>query len=84
MKVLNAIQKAKFKTFMEIRNQLMHNITASSYEKCFTFLPTGKDKWILSQYRQLKGLSKEESLKSASLALAKDVFAIVTDIFPPY
>ena len=76
MQVLNATQKAKFQTFMEIRNQLMHNISASTYVKCFTFLPAGKD-----QYRQLKGLSKEEELKKASLALAEDVFNITTSLF---
>ena len=80
MKVLNTTKKAKFQTFMEIRNQLMHNIRASTYVKCFTFLPTGKDKWILNQYRQLRGIAKEESLKKASLALAEDVFKITTSV----
>ena len=81
MKVLNQNEKAKFQTFMEIRNQLMHNIDASSYEKCFQFLPSGKDKWILKQYPQQKNISKEESLESASLNLAKEVFGIVTNMY---
>src|SRR5688572_19762225 len=35
---LNATDKIKFQTFMEIRNQFMHNIDADSYENCFKYL----------------------------------------------
>src|ERR1700759_4851657 len=38
LKVLGSDQRMKLQSFMEIRNQLMHNIEASSYEKCFSFM----------------------------------------------
>jgi hypothetical protein len=65
---------------MEIRNQLMHNIMASSYEKCFSYLPNGKDKWILKTYPPPTGLSQEKSLEYASKALAEDISKLIRGI----
>ena len=38
--------KKKFITFMEIRNQFMHNNDASNYVRCYSYL-IGKEKFIL-------------------------------------
>jgi len=81
LKVLNTIEKAKFQTFMEIRNQLMHNITASNYENCFKCLPAGKDNWLLNQYPQPKHLKREKALEAASKSLANEVFKLITNLY---
>ena len=65
--------KSKFQTFMEIRNQFMHNIEASNYENCFSFMPD-KITFLLKQYPQAQNLTKEDQLKNATLELATDVF----------
>lgn len=79
LQVLDADAKTKFQTFMEIRNQLVHNLSASTYEKCFGFL-AGKDNWILKKYPQASSLSKEDALKNASISLAEDVTELVKSI----
>lgn len=76
LQVLTSEEKKKAQTFMEIRNQLMHNLSASTYEKCFGNLQ-GKEKWILSQYPPDVKLSKEEQLKKASISLSNEVYNII-------
>lgn len=80
LKVLNQAEKSKFQTFMEIRNQLMHNLCAFTYVKCFGFLPEGKAAWILKQYPQPANLAQEIKLKNAAIALARDVKTLVFNI----
>ncbi|MEO5643420.1 MAG: hypothetical protein ABIQ40_14820 [Bacteroidia bacterium] len=65
----------KFITFMEFRNQFMHNISATSYETCFSFLH-GKVKFILKHYPQPSNLTYESQLKEAFINLAIDVSKI--------
>ncbi|WNH13040.1 hypothetical protein [Thalassobellus suaedae] len=77
---LSKTEKSKFQTFMEIRNQFMHNISADSYESCYAFLP-GKDKFILKLYPQDPGLTKEEQLKKATVELAESQLKITIGIF---
>jgi hypothetical protein len=72
---MNSIPKNdrnKYLTFLEIRNQFMHNSDASTFEKCFSFLE-GKEKFILKTYPQSTDLSKEEKLKFATLELIKEL-----------
>lgn len=72
IEALDAGEKAKFWTFMEVRNQFMHNMEAINYETCFTYLD-GKDKYLLKQYPQKSELPREEQLKLAFRALSEEV-----------
>nr|WP_121270863.1 hypothetical protein [Pedobacter schmidteae] len=72
IEALKSVEKTKFLTFMEVRNQFMHNMEASSYETCFSYLD-GKDKYLLKSYPQEEGISKEKQLELAFRALAEDV-----------
>ncbi|TCC88663.1 hypothetical protein EZ428_18675 [Pedobacter frigiditerrae] len=72
IEALESVEKTKFVTFMEVRNQFMHNLEASSYETCFSYLE-GKDKYLVKAYPQKEGISKEEQLELAFKALSEDV-----------
>jgi hypothetical protein len=71
--------KAKFKAFMEIRNQFMHNIEAKSYETCLSFTE-GTDKFLLKTYPQDPKFSKEEQFKNAVSILSTDVFGLAVGV----
>ena len=77
---LSETEKAKFLTFMEIRNQFMHNLSADTYELCFGFIK-GKEAFILKTYPQDKSLKKEEQLKKATFDLSNDIITITSNIF---
>lgn len=64
--------RKKFITFMEIRNQFMHNLDANNYENCFKHLD-GKDKFILKLYPQDNGNSNETKLEKATEELAYEI-----------
>ena len=76
---LDTKTKNKFQTFMEVRNQFMHNLNASSYEKCFSYL-TGKDSFMLKNYPQAEDLSREEKLKNAVHQLSSDIIKITNGL----
>jgi hypothetical protein len=57
---------------MELRNQLMHNIAARSYESCFSFMQ-GKDTFLLKRYPQDTTFAKEIQLKNAVVSLSDEV-----------
>lgn len=80
MDALAKKEKAKFQTFMEIRNQFMHNIEADNFVNCFANLD-GKEKYILTQYPQSESLNHEEKLKQASIELSNELVKIAVDIF---
>ncbi|MBZ4043787.1 hypothetical protein [Flavobacterium hibisci] len=69
---LDSEERSKFLTFMEIRNQFMHNINAKTYESCFGFLE-GKSKFILKLFPQDLSLPLEQQLKKATNQLADSV-----------
>lgn len=69
----------KFQTFMEIRNQFMHNINATSYEACFSFTDS-KDKYILKTYPQNNKLPREEQLRLAVEALNGDLLFVTAQV----
>jgi hypothetical protein len=69
----------KFQAFMEIRNQFMHNLSASTYEKCFSFT-NGTDRFLLKTYPQLKTLSKEEALRNSAGELIDDIVNLTVNI----
>ena len=69
----------KFQAFMEVRNQFMHNISASTFEKCFSFT-NGKDTFLLKTYPQSDKLSKEEALKEATGQLTDDIGKLSIEI----
>ncbi|MCC5906205.1 MAG: hypothetical protein JJU13_08370 [Balneolaceae bacterium] len=71
--------KKKFQHFMEIRNQFMHNLSATSYIKCLDNLK-GTEKSLLKIYPQKKGLEKEEELEGVITDLCNDVAKIALDI----
>ena len=79
MGALDYEDKNKFQTFMEIRNQFVHNIEAASYILCFRYL-NGKDKFVLKQYPQPDEFPEETKLKLASLSLADDVLTLIAKI----
>ncbi|MBC3540644.1 hypothetical protein ACFSC6_12200 [Rufibacter sediminis] len=72
IRALSAADKKKFQAFMEIRNQFMHNMEASTYEKCFSYLD-GKEAFLVKLYPQYAGQTREQKLKSITDALSKDV-----------
>ncbi len=76
---LSAETRAKFSSFMELRNQFMHNIEADTYERCYGFMQ-GKEAYIFKTYPQDQTKSKEEQLEKASLALATDVFQLTLEL----
>jgi len=71
--------KKKFQHFMEIRNQFMHNLSATSYVKCVDNL-NGTEKSLLKIYPQKKGLEKEDELEGAITELCNDVAKLAMDI----
>lgn len=80
IKALDSAEKTKFLTFMEVRNQFMHNMEAHSYETCFSYLE-GKDKYLLKSYPQKDGVPKEEQLKLAFKELSEDVVKSTMDLY---
>jgi hypothetical protein len=71
--------KEKFRTFMMIRNQFMHNIEANNYTNCINFLD-GKDKYLLKLYPSEISSPKEEQLKKAVHELTNEIFKIFESI----
>jgi len=76
---LNNDTKSKFQTFMEIRNQLIHNIEAKTFVSCFSFME-GKEKYILKTYPQDPIEIKEIQLKKAVECLSDEVFKYSMDL----
>lgn len=76
---LSSLERNKFLTFMEIRNQFMHNLSADSFESCYSFLE-GKEKFILKNYPQEASLTKEEQLKNATIKLSDDILKKTIDL----
>lgn len=80
---IGAIKKndqKKFIAFMEIRNQFMHNLNATTFELCVSFID-GKEKFLLNNYPQKSNLIKEKQLEGAISSLTNDVFKLTIDIF---
>lgn len=69
---LSKDNRSKFQTFMEIRNQFVHNLSATTYEKCFAET-NGKDNFILKAYPQSQSHSRERQLELATSALGNDI-----------
>ena len=80
IRALDKDEKKKFQTFMEIRNQFMHNYYAKNYETCFSFL-NGKSAFILKHYPQKPDLTLEEKLHKATVELAEDVLKTTMNLF---
>lgn len=77
---IEAINRSKFLTFMEIRNQFMHNLEATSYELCFDFMD-GKENYILKAYPQVPNKSREEQLEKATEELSSEILTIATNLY---
>jgi hypothetical protein len=67
--------KNKFFTFMEIRNQFMHNALAKSYELCFSYLKEKKS-FVMGLYKPEKEISVEEHLRLAVEELSNQILTI--------
>lgn len=76
---LDRAEKKKFQTFMEVRNQFMHNYDAQNYVSCFSFLE-GKSNFVLKLYPQSAELSLEERLHKATIQLAGDVITTTVNL----
>lgn len=79
IKALSKENKTKLTTFMEIRNQFMHNIDANTYENCMNALD-GKDNYLLKQYPSDTNKSKEIRLEFAVNELITEVTGIISSI----
>lgn len=77
---LDVDKRNKYQAFMEIRNQFMHNMEASTYEKCFYYLPEKKDTWIFGKYPQPFIFPIEERLKRAVEELSKELIGLTTHL----
>jgi hypothetical protein len=74
-------QRNKFITFMEIRNQFVHNLNAYNYEMCVTrFLPEKKN-FLLSLYKPKKKMSIEKHLENSVRVLCADVEKITQGLW---
>jgi len=80
---LSKENRSKFQAFMEIRNQFIHNYSATTYEKCFA-ATDGKAKYILKAYPQANNLSREEQLNAATHELSDEIttltFALMKNV----
>lgn len=72
-------ERKKYQYFMEIRNQFIHNIDASSYEKCLAVLD-GTNNAILKLYPQPDDLSLDEKYKNAVNSLSEEVLNLTIQI----
>jgi hypothetical protein len=64
--------KNKYQKFMEIRNQFMHNIAASTCLKCLNHID-GSINFFKNNYSKEFGNGTENQAKKAAIALAIDV-----------
>ena len=71
--------KNKFQTFMEIRNIFMHNISADTYENCFSLLSKGKVKFLLETYPESNG-TREEQFRNISNILCAEITILTVEI----
>jgi len=76
---LSKTVKKKFQAFMEIRNQFMHNLSATTYENCLSCID-GADKFLLKTYSQSDNLSREKALKGAIGELCDDIGKLTANI----
>ncbi len=79
MGVVTTESRTKFQTFMEIRNQFMHNLMALNNEKCISFLE-GKEKYLLRTYPTDLSQSKEKQLDHAISELSRDLIKTTNGI----
>ena len=66
----------KFSYFMPIRNQFMHNISATSFEYCINYID-GLGNKLLKLYPQDESLSDEEKYENCFQALFEDLMMIL-------
>ena len=76
---LSKDDKKKFQTFMEVRNQFMHNIDIKSYTECFKMLD-GKENYILKLFPQDKTTIKEVQLRIATEILGLQLMDIINNL----
>lgn len=69
----------KFQTFMEVRNQFMHNLEIETFTLCFE--ANGKKTYILKLYPQKAELSEEKQLSEAFSQLSDEVLSTTTKIW---
>ncbi len=72
-------EKKKFQSFMEVRNQFMHNIDVRSYTECFQLLD-GKEKFVLKLYPQDESTIKEVRLRIAIEALGLELMDTINNL----
>jgi len=69
---LSRDNRNKYQAFMEVRNQFIHNLSASTYEKCYA-ATNGTDKFVLRTYPQTTDISREKQLELATRELSDDI-----------
>lgn len=76
---LDYADRTLFLTFMEVRNVFMHNIEASTFVKCFSYME-GKEAWILKKYKANDALDREQKLAWGVDQLSNDVLKLTAGI----
>jgi len=79
IRALSKNDKNKYQSFMELRNQFMHNLDADTYEKCYDLME-GKERFVLKIYPQPNDMTREEQLRKASLDMANDIIRITSNL----
>lgn len=76
---LEDLTRKKFQAFMEIRNQFMHNLEATSFTKCFQYIPDTA-KFLLKNYPSDSKKSEEENYSTVVESLGSEVLKLTTSI----
>lgn len=80
MKFIDKTDRDKLQAFMEIRNQFMHNIKATTFEKCFNILD-GTKNFLVKSYPEFKNKNTEEDLEELFFTFSKDIRDILKKVF---
>lgn len=79
IKTIDKATKTKFTSFMNMRNQFMHNIKATSFNDCINKI-NGLEKWLLKTYPQDEDILIEQRLENCFDKLVFDLFQAITNV----
>jgi len=76
---LENLTRKKFQAFMEIRNQFMHNLEATSFTKCLQYIPDTA-RFLHKNYLLDLKKSEEENYSTIVESLGSEVLKLTTSI----
>jgi len=82
-KYLDPEDAKKFLTFMEIRNQFIHNEDAKNFTLCLSFIK-GKKAWLLKQYPLIQDENEETRIEECWHCLVEDVIKSISKMLGIY